>query len=359
MKIAHWDQGLRFDDPNLKWGDPSVLLEAGDPGFVAPEPPPTPTPNPKTKGRKYMASNATPDNLSELIAAGEDLCDGLVNDEVALNILTNTSVKTRADLDALIAAQNALKVAEGLEPVAYAALRTADSNGKGYIARSVKVLSIALGNLWSDLWLSTGLPDNVVGVPTTQDKRFAAVGGLKAYFTNNAAKEVAQLNVTAAVGDTVYTAISNARTGVSTALKNTKTKLLARDAAKAKFQMRYRATIDELTPILGKDDPQWYDFGLNRPNDPAQPGQPANLHVTPLGSGRMLVQIDGARRANSFNYYKQVVGVDAVAVKLLNDPGTQQTFENLPVGATVIFTVTGVNDAGEGSPSDGVSGVVS
>jgi hypothetical protein len=35
MRIAHWDSGLRFDDPNLRWGDPSYLLEPGDPGYVA------------------------------------------------------------------------------------------------------------------------------------------------------------------------------------------------------------------------------------------------------------------------------------------------------------------------------------
>jgi hypothetical protein len=43
-KIAYWDSGLRFDDPNLYWGDPSYILEPGDPGYVPPSPP-TPTPN--------------------------------------------------------------------------------------------------------------------------------------------------------------------------------------------------------------------------------------------------------------------------------------------------------------------------
>ena len=42
-----------------------------------------------------------------------------------------------------------------------------------------------------------------------------------------------------------------------------------------------------------------------------------------IGAGRVLVQIDGARRANSFNYYKKVVGVDAEPVKVINTEGTQ------------------------------------
>ncbi|MEK0449125.1 MAG: hypothetical protein RL088_1393 [Verrucomicrobiota bacterium] len=38
-------------------------------------------------------------------------------------------------------------------------------------------------------------------------------------------------------------------------------------------------------------------------------------------------------------------------VKLLNDEG-------LPVGATVLFTVTGVNEAGDGQPSAPVTVVI-
>ena len=35
MKIALFDSGLHWDDPNLRWGDPSILLEPGDPGYVS------------------------------------------------------------------------------------------------------------------------------------------------------------------------------------------------------------------------------------------------------------------------------------------------------------------------------------
>ena len=70
------------------------------------------------------------------------------------------------------------------------------------------------------------------------------------------------------------------------------------------------------------------------------------------------MQIDGARRANSFNYYKKVVGTDAQPVKVINTQGTQHTLEGLAVGATVEITVTGVNDAGEGQASAAVQMVV-
>lgn len=302
-----------------------------------------------------MASNPTPRSLNELIAAGEDLCDGLNQHAVAIGIKQNTFAAARANLDTLIFKRNDVLAADGAQPAAYAALRTADSNCKGFIARAIKVLSITLGNQWSDLWLATGLPDNTVGVPNTQDARFSALGAMRAYLAANPAMENAPANVTAALADTLYAAVSAARQAVGNALQASGVAHLALDAAKIAFRDRYRGTITELEQILSDDDSKWYDFGLSRPADPSQPGQPSNVHVTPLSGGRVLVQLDGARRANSFNYYKKVIGTDAAPVKVTNTEGTQFTIEGLPVGATVEFTVTGVNGTGEGQPSTPVS----
>ena len=272
MKPLHFDainpftgKPFTFDDPNLKFVNGiGVYLEPSDPDFV-----PYSTPaisKTKNKTRKYMASNPTPDPIDELIAAGEDMCDGLNQHAVALGITQNTFVKTRADLDALHTAVNEQSAAEGAQPAAYTALRTADSNGKGFIAAFIKIASITLGNDWSDDWLATGLPDNTVGVPTTQDKRFAALPGIKAYLTKNPTMEVStpKVTVTAALADTLCTAISDARKGVNNALNLTKTKVMAKDDAETAFRKRYRGVIKELEDILADDDPKWYDFGLSR-----------------------------------------------------------------------------------------------
>lgn len=68
--------------------------------------------------------------------------------------------------------------------------------------------------------------------------------------------------------------------------------------------------------------------------------------------------VGAPRRANSFNFYKQIVGADPAPVKVANTPGTMETIASLPIGATVQVTVTGVNDAGEGPASAPVSVVV-
>jgi len=36
MRILRFDSGEHFDDPNARWGDPSYVLEPGDPGYVPP-----------------------------------------------------------------------------------------------------------------------------------------------------------------------------------------------------------------------------------------------------------------------------------------------------------------------------------
>ena len=52
MKIAYFDSGLLWDDPNLRWGDPAYLLEPGDPGYV-PATTETTTKRKKVKRNKY------------------------------------------------------------------------------------------------------------------------------------------------------------------------------------------------------------------------------------------------------------------------------------------------------------------
>jgi hypothetical protein len=302
----------------------------------------------------------TPTRYDELVAGGEDLYDGLIKHAAAIGVQQNTPAKVRADLDALIAAKAAQDASEGAQPAKYTAQRLADSNAKGFIAAAIKVISITYGNAWSDAWQATGLPDNTVGVPTTLDGRYTALNGLKAFFTKNPTMEVSTptVVVTAALATTLWTAFKAARDGVKSGLTDSKDKLMAKDDALAAFKERYRATIAELDQLLEDDDPKWYDFGLIRPADPQAPGAPFHVHATAIGGGKVLVQLDGSRRANSFNYYKQVVGTDADPVKVANSEGTQWTIEGLTVGATVKVTVTGVNDGGEGPASTAVSVVM-
>jgi hypothetical protein len=133
---------------------------------------------------------------------------------------------------------------------------------------------------------------------------------------------------------------------------------MLRDAALEVFRGAYRSTVEEIGELLTDDDARWYDFGLVRPMDGDQPGIPMNVVVTVMGGGKLLVQCAGARRANSFNYYRKIIGTDAEPVKVENQPGTTYVIEAMPVGATVEVTMTAVNDTGEGHASAPLSVVV-
>ena len=67
MKTASFDGGFRFDDPNLHWGDPSYLLEPGDPGYVAPAPA-SPLPLKPKKRPHTMTADYIPQSYPNLKA---------------------------------------------------------------------------------------------------------------------------------------------------------------------------------------------------------------------------------------------------------------------------------------------------
>ena len=69
MKTLYWDainpltgRPFTWDDPNLRWGDPSYYLEPGDPGFV---PYPGPEPGPAKKPFRHASKKTiSPSNIN-------------------------------------------------------------------------------------------------------------------------------------------------------------------------------------------------------------------------------------------------------------------------------------------------------
>ncbi|MEI6198076.1 MAG: hypothetical protein WCS42_27485 [Verrucomicrobiota bacterium] len=68
MRIAYFDSAdpeVYFDNPNLRWGDPSYLLEPGDPGYVGPVPPNNE--NKPKKGKKMKRQRYYPIRVADQI----------------------------------------------------------------------------------------------------------------------------------------------------------------------------------------------------------------------------------------------------------------------------------------------------
>jgi hypothetical protein len=67
LRTANWDSGVRWDDPNFYWGDPSYILEPGDPGYVPPASALPNNPNPR-KRKKPMKEDPIADGDEEFAA---------------------------------------------------------------------------------------------------------------------------------------------------------------------------------------------------------------------------------------------------------------------------------------------------
>ena len=92
MKTASWDSALHWDDPNLRWGEPSYLLEPGDPGFV---PPPD---NPTFKKNNRMRHNTYyPLRQSDQIVWLTNFCNKLAGYTAALGLTAGQLTAAQAD----------------------------------------------------------------------------------------------------------------------------------------------------------------------------------------------------------------------------------------------------------------------
>ncbi len=305
-----------------------------------------------------MANNPLPAKRGPLHALGEDMCDGLHEFEVELEIKQTTEAVLRPALTAAINSETAYGECQLLKKAANAVLTAADKAGKTFIVNARKRLSGFFGESYSTEWATAGWPDNSTGLPTTQDDRFALLSSLKAYFTNHAAHASVDLGVTAALADAAHIAISNARATLGLKITECGQAKAARDTADANLRKRMNGLIDELTIVLPPDDPRWHGFGLSRPADEETPEAPTVLIVTPGTPGTLLPDWNDALRADSYRVWLWIVGTDTEFHPVLTVFDSDATLPDLPSGATVKIRITSKNAAGESVPSLTVEAIV-
>jgi hypothetical protein len=213
------------------------------------------------------------------------------------------------------------------------------------------VLEPFLGAEPSAAWEPAGFPADSLAIPATQAERQALLGKLRDYFTANPARENAPLVITAAQANSLFTALSDARSAANQGNTNAVEKKTLRDAAVTALRKRMRGLIDELEQLLADEDARWYAFGLNPPGAPATPEVPDGLALAGGGPGTVDADWSDAARAEHYRVWKQVVGVDADFVAVGSPTDSDFTLTGLPSGATVKVQITAVNDAGESQPS--------
>jgi hypothetical protein len=300
-----------------------------------------------------MASNEIPTTpLATLFALAEDAADGATAHGAAISLQQNTAAAITTDLAAATTAESQFQAARSTKQAASNAAQIADSNAKAYLAAYKKVLSISLGDEWSAEWAAAGWPGPRLQMPSTIDGRLGLLPLAKAYLTANPGKENLGLGVSAAAADAQATALSNARAAANNANATAGQKKSLRDAAAEKLRQRLIGLVRELAQLIPGDDPRWYAFGLNRPDDPSTPAIPAELVLTNGGPGLVLADWADARRAERYKVEKMVVGTDADWIEALQVTESEATLTGLPVGATVKVRILAANKAGDSQPGD-------
>lgn len=298
-----------------------------------------------------MASNKIPQTpLKVILALAEDMLDGATTHEAAVGLLQNTAAKLGADLSAVKTKEQAFQTARQAKTDAMSALGSADSNGRACIAAAKKVLEVTLGGAWSVAWAPAGWPGPKLQIPGTQDARFSLLGSLAAYFAANPAKEVPALNVTAAEVTARQDAISAARKAVNDKASLSTAAKAERDAAVGALTSRMSGLVEELDKLIEGDDPLWYAFGLNRPDDPETPEAVGEVLLTAGAPGTVLVDWADSRRAERYKVETFLPNATEWMDAAMTED-SDATLAALPSGATVKVRVIAANEAGDAAPS--------
>lgn len=377
MRPIRWDDGTRFDDPNARWGDPAMMLEPGDPGYVLPPPPVSPVTSPLT--RKTMSSNATPANRIVLSALARTIYAGQLTHAASVGLLHHLPPRmdgTLKKLDGDPAAAPLSAANKGSQLVyrdcvdatgdAEAALRVlSDTTAKAWLEGYRKIMEGVHGKKASAGWTAAGFPQGSTAVPRNHDARLLLLNDARAYLVAHPTYEATlpqpsgpALAITAAEALARQTQMQAAKTLVATRSAEQAACKNFRDADVDGLFAEVSGTISELDDLLSDTDPRWEVFGLNIPANPNPPLGVASLAITAAGSGRELLAWPYAVRAVYYRVFLKQVGVDADFVNVADPQDLEYTLKNLTPGASIQAYVVPMNAAGAGAASPTVTKVV-
>lgn len=356
MKVMRFDAGFRYDDINSRWGDPSYLLEPGDPGYVDPNAPSQPE---IPKPHKIMSNNEIPKNLKVLLALAEDAADGCATHEVAIGLKSVKEADLRPAIVALKGTLTPPPPMPGLIGIydqakrdtadAKADLKAKDAEAGTFLTDARDALKKVLGTKWSPEWVLAGytVPGSTA-VPRRQDDRFASLSALAQYLGAHPSYEVpgggVYPEVTAARATLLHTQISDCRTLLNDREADQGVAAENRDAGAATLRALMIALVDDMTLRLGSADPLWEALGLNIPANPRAPEPATALALSGAGPSRVLADWTRGRRSNNNRVLVQIVGTDPDWREYGKSGNvTEYTIKDLPPGATLKVKIIALN----------------
>jgi hypothetical protein len=269
-----------------------------------------------------------------------------------LHVLQGTPDNISFDLNGLVTARDNYELAKVSLTVTRNTfvLKTQMTRETIRIARDI--LKQYLGTEYNSNWDLLGLPAGSIAVPYTAEELYPAALGFKAHLAANPTRENVPLQITAANLQSLYDDLVAAQTAVLTDEESVLQLKELRDEKADRLYKRLRATIEELTLLMGPLDPRWKTFGFNMPGADETPEVPTNVTAILIGPTAAAIKWPASARAGYYRVWMKVHGSPNDYVAMGSPADLDFTLENLPAASTVDIVVSAVNNGGESQFSE-------
>jgi hypothetical protein len=212
----------------------------------------------------------------------------------------------------------------------------------GIVSTASLVVGVAAAGTAPQALLLTGIAGLMAGAMSMAAGEYVSVHSQSDAEQADLARERAELSADFPAERRELAALYVAR-GVDADLAQLHAKS-ARETAYATLRRRLIAFVDELTLLLGPDDPRWEVFGLNIPSSPRAPEPASQLVLSLAGAGQILAEwVRGVRSSNN-RVLIQILGVDADYREYSKSGNvTDELIKSLPAGSTVKVKIIALN----------------
>ena len=290
-------------------------------------------------------------NIPGLLTSAEDAADAAATFGSVIGLKQNTDVEIRTDIAGLADGVDRYELAKSALAGRRTDLAALVDQSRTFATLCREILKPHLGNQYSEGWDVTGFAGSL-RIPRRAEELQPLMQRLQRYFLANPAREVADLNLTAAQARALFDSLSGVRSTIHELQSQLSDLLNLRDVKAAKLRRRLRGLIDELDQLIDPLDVRWLAFGLNMPGASERPDTPVNVEAVPIENDAVVLTWDAAPRAERYRVWRRIVGTDLEfeAVGNANDP--HFTAEDLPRNSTIEFAMSAVNNGGESPLTD-------
>ena len=276
---------------------------------------------------------------------------GVVKYTAALGLAEGLADSMTQALTDLTTADNSYESAKADQATAQAAFDAALAGSRVHVTTVRDLFKRRFGTKYSQAWNQLGFNGGLVvpsGVRGLLDKLSSTAG----YLTDHADHGNADLNVTAAVTNTLHAELSAKRTGVDVKKSARATAYKTRTQKAEKARRLLRGLIEDLKQAIDPLDERWVEFGLNRPGAKQIPAVPENVTAVLQGNNTVALHWGATPRAEYFRVWKKVNGVDEELLVVGTRAELDFALAGLPSNSTILFGISAVNNGGESAVSE-------